>query len=255
MDSCADWLDRPAMMRIPVSSPAVLGRLKALCKPYDFVLAPVVREQDLLLEKGAEKPILVTRFNKYSEEWSAATYYNVCTGDPYSVTTGESDSETVIPVRSYRSIVNAYVNNAESKFNGPDGTNGAPGLAAYSKEMHVVARQHRYCGKELKRKLEQGPVDHDAEFKCKVYENGGVAEDPETLQQLARFSERQIGAGTGLRRDSIRLIRHGKTVKRATYEKAISFLGETTRSEVRRASRSATADSLLAKRPKRINFF
>jgi hypothetical protein len=30
-----DWLDRPAMMRIPVSSPAVLGRLKEFCKPYD----------------------------------------------------------------------------------------------------------------------------------------------------------------------------------------------------------------------------
>ena len=38
-----DWLDRPAMMRIPISSPAVLGRLKDFCKPYDFVLAPVIR--------------------------------------------------------------------------------------------------------------------------------------------------------------------------------------------------------------------
>ena len=28
-----DWLDRPAVMRIPVSSPAVLGRLKEFCKP------------------------------------------------------------------------------------------------------------------------------------------------------------------------------------------------------------------------------
>jgi len=33
-----DWLGHPAMMRIPVSSPAVLGRLKDFCKPYDFAL-------------------------------------------------------------------------------------------------------------------------------------------------------------------------------------------------------------------------
>jgi hypothetical protein len=33
-----DWLDRPAMMRIPVTFPAVLGRLKGFCKPYDLVL-------------------------------------------------------------------------------------------------------------------------------------------------------------------------------------------------------------------------
>ena len=58
--------------------------------------------------------------------------------------------------------------------------------------MHVVAMEHRYCGKEFKRKLEQGPVDHEIEFKCKIYENGRVVADAETLRQLVRFSERQI---------------------------------------------------------------
>lgn len=81
------------MMRIPVSSPAVVGRLKDFCKPYDFVLAPIIREGDLQLDEEAGKPILVTRFNKNSEEWSAATYYNVRSGDPCSITTGESNSE------------------------------------------------------------------------------------------------------------------------------------------------------------------
>jgi len=216
-----DWLDRPAMMRIPVSSPAVLGRLKEFCKPYDFVLAPVIREGDLDLD---EKPILVTRFSKKSEEWSAATYYNVRTGGPYSITTGESNSENEIPVRSYRSVVNAYVNNAESKFNGPDGNQCRSWTRGILQRMHLIAMEHRYCGKEFKRKLEQGPVDHDAEFKCKVYENGHVAAGPETLRQLAGFSERQIREGTGLRRDTIRLIRHGGRVKRSTYERVIGFL-------------------------------
>jgi hypothetical protein len=70
--------------------------------------------------------------------------------------------------------------------------------------MHIVAGEHRYCGKEFKRKLEQGPVDHDAAFKCKVYENGRAVAGPETLRQLAGFSERQIRKGTGMRRDTIR---------------------------------------------------
>ena len=74
------------------------------------------------------------------------------------------------------------------------------------------------------RKLEQGPVDHEVEFKCKVYENGRVAADAETLRQLARYSERQIRVGTGLRRDTIRLIRHGTGVKRSTYQRVIEFL-------------------------------
>ena len=218
------WLELPAMMKIPVSSPAVLGRLKDFCKPYDFVLAPVVRDGDLNLDAKADKPILVTRFTKASEEWPTATYFNVRTGKPSRITTGELTGKGTIPVRSYRSVLNAYVNNAESKFDGPDGKQCCSWTRGILQRTHVVAGEHRYCGKEFKRKLEQGPMDHEVEFKCKVYENGRVAAGPETLRQLASFSERQIREATGVRRDTIRLIRHGKGVKRSTYEKVISFL-------------------------------
>jgi hypothetical protein len=61
------WLDYPAMMKLPVSSPAVLGRLKGFCKPFDFVLAPILRNDKLDPEERAEKPILITRFNKHSD--------------------------------------------------------------------------------------------------------------------------------------------------------------------------------------------
>jgi hypothetical protein len=165
-----------------VLSSLSLGRLKAFCKPYDFVLAPVIRDGDLQLDDGAEKPILVTRFNKNSEEWSTATYHNVRTGEINSITTGESCGENVVPVRSYRSVLNAYVKNPESKFNGPDGNQCRPWTRGILQRMHVVAREQRYCGKELKRKLEQGPIDHEVEFKCKVYDNGRVVADPETLR-------------------------------------------------------------------------
>lgn len=224
-----EWLDLPAMMRIPVSSPAVLGRLKEFCKPYDFVLAPVVRDGDLNLDEEADKPILVTRFTKASKEWSTATYFNVRTGKPCRITAGEASGEGVIAVRSYRSVLNAYGNNAESKFDGPDGKQCCSWTRGVLQRTHIVAGEHRYCGKEFKRKLEQGPVDHEVEFKCKVYENGRVAAGPETLRQLASFSERQIRAATGVRRGTIRAMRHGKGVKRSTYEKIINFLRENER--------------------------
>jgi len=221
-----EWLDLPAMMRIPVSSPAVLGRLKDYCKPYDFVLAPVVRDGDFNLDEEANKPILVTRFSKNSEEWPTATYFNVRTGKPCRITTGEPTGKGTIAVRSYRSVLNAYVNNAEAKFNGPDGKQCTSWTRGMLHRMHIVAGVHRYCGKEFKRKLEQGPVDHEVEFKCKVYENGRVVAGPETLRQLTSFSERQISERTGVHRDTIRLIRHGKGVKRSTYEKVVNFLRE-----------------------------
>lgn len=60
------------MMKIPVSSPAVLGRLKRFVKPYDFVLSPILQAEKLDPEERAEKPILITRFTKHSEEWLGA---------------------------------------------------------------------------------------------------------------------------------------------------------------------------------------
>lgn len=92
-------------------------------------------------------------------------------------------------MRSYRSVLNAYVNNAESKFHGPDGKQCHSWTRGVRQTTHIVAGEHRYCGKEFKRRLEQGPVIHEVEFKYKVYENARVMAGPGTLRQLASFSE------------------------------------------------------------------
>jgi hypothetical protein len=93
-------------------------------------------------------------------------------------------------------------------------------------KMHVVAGEHRYCEKQFRRTLEQGPVDHENDFKCKVPRKEADPGRRETLRQLAEFSERQIRKETRVRRDTIRLIRHGKGVKRSTYARIINFLKE-----------------------------
>ena len=223
-DLSPEWLDRPAMMKIPVSSPAVLGRLKNFVKPYDFVLAPIINDSDL--DEQAEKPILITRFTKNSAEWLGATYYNVRTGNPCRITTGEGTPPKAVPVKSYRYILNTYINNPEAKFLGPGGNQCNLQTRGILERDHVIARLHRYCGKEFKRKLEQGPVDHEIDFKCKVYGNGRVVADPETLRQLEDFTERQIANGTGMHRKPIRLFKHGKTVTPRTYQRIITFLRE-----------------------------
>lgn len=220
-DPC--WLDRPAMMKIPVSSPAVLGRLKGFCKPYDFVLAPILRNDKRTPQERAEKPILITRFNKHSDEWIDATYYDVRTGKKCGITAGNRRKGR-IPVKTYREILHQYIYHPECKFAGPDGNPCDPWTRGVLQRRHIVAADIKYCGKEIKRKLEQGPVDHDIDYKCKVYENGRVAADPETQRQLAGFSEREIARGTGLHRKPIRLLRHGGTVTRRTCEKILNFL-------------------------------
>ena len=75
----------------------------------------------LELEDQAEKPILITRYTRDSAEWLNATYYNVRTGLPCRITLGDSKNPDVIPVKSYRQILNAYPYNPEHKSLGPGG--------------------------------------------------------------------------------------------------------------------------------------
>jgi hypothetical protein len=217
------WLDYPAMMKIPVSSPAVLGRLKGFCKPFDFVLAPILRRDKLDPEERAEKPILITRFNKHSDEWLDATYYNVRTGKKCHITVG-ARRRGRIPVKTYREILHQYLYHPECKFAGPDGRPCDPWTRGILQRRHIVAADFKYCGKEVKRKLEQGPIDHETEFRCKVYENGRVAADPATLRNLGEFSEREINKVTGLSRRIIRRIRHDGQVKPSTMQRITDFL-------------------------------
>jgi hypothetical protein len=192
-----EWLDYPAMMKIPVSSPAVLGRLKEFCKPYDFVLAPIIRASKLDPESQAEKPILITRFSKHSDEWSSATYYNVRTREECRVTTSESNDPKIVPVKSYREILHQYLCNPESKFNGPDGKPCDPWTRGVLQRRHITAGVFNYCGKEFKRKLEQGPVDHETDFKVKLYANGRASADRDILRDLSTFSERELNRENG----------------------------------------------------------
>jgi hypothetical protein len=143
------WLDYPAMMKIPVSSPAVLGRLKGFCKPYDFVLAPILRNDRLKPQERAEKPILITRFNKHSDEWLDATYYDVRTGKKCGITTGDRRKGR-IPVKTYREILHQYLYHPECKFAGPDGEPCNPWTRGVLQRRHIIAADLKCCGKELK---------------------------------------------------------------------------------------------------------
>jgi hypothetical protein len=200
-----DWLDRPAMMQIPVSSPAVLGRLKHFAKPYDFVLAPIVSNARLDLEEQAEKPILITRFTKKSEEWLEAEYFNVRRAEPCRITLGVSEDRDIVPVKSYRQILNAYPFNPEHKSLAPGGESRCDQYTRGILERdHVIANQHIPCGKERKSKLDQGLIEHpDSDVKARytVYQNGRGTQIrvPDTvkaeLRKIGSRKFRRLGVG------------------------------------------------------------
>ena len=155
-------------------------------------------------EGQAEKPILITRYNKNSEELANETFYNVRTGNPCRITTAASDDPDVVPVKSYRQTLNGYPLNPEQKFLAPDGIMRCDQWTRGILERdHVVADQHIPCGKEHKSKSDQGLIEHPAgedastpRFSCRVYRNGKVAADQEMIRWLSNLSERQIKRAT-----------------------------------------------------------
>jgi hypothetical protein len=153
-----------------------------------------------------EKPSDVRPFSRFSRRGRHGTTHHAPVPFITARRTSRHREHRALPNRQ---VLNAYANNPESKFLGPDGDRCTSYTRGILQRDHVIAGQHRYCGKEFKRKLEHGPVDHEIDSKCKVYENGRVAADAETLRQLTGFSEREIRKATGVRRDTIRLLRHG----------------------------------------------
>src|SRR5215470_16623714 len=153
----------------------------------------------------------------------AEACYNVRTGKKCRITVGARKRRR-IPVKTYREILHQYLYHPESKFAGPDGNPCDPWTRGVLQRRHIIAGDFKYCGKELKRKLEQGPVDHQTDFKAKVYTSGRVSADPETRRVLTDCSERAIHAGTGLSRRIIRQIRHGGPVKPSTMQRIVDFL-------------------------------
>ena len=148
--------------------------------------------------------------------------YNVRTSKKCGLAIGDR-TKNRIPVKTYREILHQYLYHPECKFAGPDGRPCGPWTRGVLQRRHIAA-DFKYCGKEVKRKLEQGPVDHETDFKVKVYTNGRVTADPETLRALSDFSEREIHEGTGLSRRIIRRIRHDGQVKPSTMKRIIHFL-------------------------------
>jgi hypothetical protein len=98
-------------------------------------------------------------------------------------------------VKSYRDVLHQYLYlyHPERKFSGPDGLPCDAWRRGILQRRHIIAKDLKYCGKEVKRKLEEGPVDHDIDYKCKVYENGRVAAagDSQAVGGILRTRDRE----------------------------------------------------------------
>ncbi len=219
-----------AMMRIAVTTPAVLGMLKGIARPNNFVFMPL--PFPTYDPKGIKREAnfsLIMPFSKHRKEWASTKAIDTRTGKKYRIHPGVDRNgrrkRGEIWVKTYGNILGEYRVHPEAKFVDGNGNPCGDTTRGLLRPSHIVAAAHRYIGKETSRHWEQGDDMSLVDFKCMEYRNGKVIANKVTQERIAKFSERQIEEATGLDRKTIRLIRRGKEpVKPITLSKIIKFL-------------------------------
>jgi hypothetical protein len=164
------WFEYPAMMRMTVSTPAVLGILKRFTRPSNFVLVPLLFQRSYFQRTNASKLSLIMPLSKHRDEWLNTMATDTQEGKKYPICLLDPTGRTKkIEVKCYGNILGEYRNHPEAKFLGPDGIPCHGQTRGVLTRTELVTGRIRYIGKETLRRWEQGEDLSMVDFKCSEY--------------------------------------------------------------------------------------
>jgi hypothetical protein len=217
------WFRYPAMMRVTVSTPAVLGKLKGYTKPFNFVLAPILFRDSL--SKDDSNLNLIMPFSTHQDEWLDVPALDIDRGTTYPLCLlGQKTDSNQVEVKCYGNILSAYREHPEAKFLGPDGKPCRSETQGLLRRSHIVVGRSRYIGKETSRRWEQGDDKSIIDFQCTEYRDSKVTASEETRAQINEIGIRQIARLCDLDRETVGIIAKGDRVKRNTLAKVAAVL-------------------------------
>lgn len=221
-----DWLNRPAMMQIRISTPHVLKRLNQISRPFNFVFSPLIDGvAGYPAGVNREQFTLMTPFTKTRNAWINADYVNIYDGKHYSLALKQTPKfDKVIP-RTFGYILRLYPFHAESKSLAPDGTPCNGSTRGLLQRMHIHAANSRFIGKETDRKWEQGGDFSLINFKPAQFDEFDkmVKADQALIEQITIMPIKALARNANVDRNTIRKILLGSPVRRAIIQR----LGDT----------------------------
>jgi hypothetical protein len=222
-----EWFKFPAMMRMTVSTPAVLGLLDGFTKPFNFVHVPLLFPNLYPAGKDQSNFGLIMPFSKHREQWLKTKAIDTHSGEGYSICLLDPKGRTKkIEVKCYGNILGSYREHPEAKFLGSDGEPCSKLTRGLLKRSHIVASQHRFIGKETCRKWEQGDDPSLVDFQCAEYSDGKTIADEELRKQIAEFGIRKTARATNTDSKTIMLIAKRERVKPSTLAKVREFFSK-----------------------------
>ena len=193
------WFEVPAMMRMTVSTPAVLGLLKGFTKPFNFVHVPLLFRSSYPLGKDASNFSLIMPFSKKRKEWINTKATDVHSGKKYSICLLDPKGRTKkIEVKCYGNVLGSYREHPESKFGDQNGEPCDSLTRGLLRRRHIIANRHRYIGKETSRRWEQGDDLSMVDFTCAEYRDNKAAADQELRKRIRAIGIRKVARGSGL---------------------------------------------------------
>jgi hypothetical protein len=228
-----NWLQQPAAMTVPITTPQVLERLgcfKDELRPFTAVTVPFPKKELGLLWKG----FFVMPYTAKLNDLHGHPMVNVVSGETFFI---HDQKAATLPksagwlcLRTMEDEINRILSRAESKFCTPNGgtcTSKTIGLLA---RRHIVAGEFHYIGKEASTRWASGPdlsmmaeagiLDPTHET-FREYERIVDAKYLEEIRaQSKQFSTKLLSRRSGVARCAIMNFKRGKnTIKPRTLRK------------------------------------
>ena len=212
-----EWLDQPAIMRAPVSTPVLLNRFDHInrgrpyperVKAFNFLMSATVRSDRWppgAVKEGGFHPVAPYLSN--SDEWMDAEWTDLHSGRVYSLKAEGLTTPVAVRVQTFRDVLDHFRYHEEPKSADAAGNPSGKQTIGLLSRLHVRGEAIRHIGKEsnLLEEQQHGVIHCDPQT---VFSTGG---DLEALRVwLGRESVAEVARISGISERMIRAIRNGE---------------------------------------------
>ncbi len=155
------WLDRPALVRAPITTPRLLRAFESHnrgkpyqehIKPFGFLLAAPLAKLGRPLDAESAAPLrLVAPFERDARKWERLRWTDLYSKRRFGLTSRGDAGIGLARVQTYRDVLNAYAHHPEPKRLGPDGRPCHRRTAGLLSRRPVTALETACVGKEAHR--------------------------------------------------------------------------------------------------------
>ena len=212
-----EWLDQPAIMRAPVSTPVLLDRFDHInqgkpyserVKAFNFLMSATVRSDRWPVGAAAEGGFHpVAPYSSNAAEWMDAEWTDLHSGQVYSLKAEGLTTPVAVRVQTFRDVLDHFRYHEEPKSADAAGNPSGKQTVGLLGRLHVRGEAIRHIGKEsnLLEEQQHGVISCDPQT---VFSTGG---DLEALRAWLRsVPVAEVARLSGVSERMVRAIRNGE---------------------------------------------